>query len=159
MRLQHNGYEINYDVAGDGPPLVLIHGVGSSLESWDSIVERLRNTYRVLRYDTLGHGDSEKPDGPYALDDYVSELLAVLDAEIIARTHIVGSSFGGMIAQAFAIADPERSPGRAPQCRRGSDSRAARGGDRARGPGDGWGGRRSARPWSVGTRQSSAPRT
>jgi (E)-2-((N-methylformamido)methylene)succinate hydrolase len=108
MRMRHNGYEINYDVEGSGPPLVLIHGVGSSLRSWDHVVDRLRDAYRILRYDTLGHGNSEKPDGPYALDDYVSELLALLDAEGIERANIVGSSFGGMIAQAFAIAHPER---------------------------------------------------
>lgn len=108
MRLRHNGYEINYEVTGSGPPVVLIHGVGSSLGSWDDIVERLRVDYRILRYDTLGHADSEKPDGPYALDDYVAELLALLNAEGIERAHIVGSSFGGMIAQAFAIAHPER---------------------------------------------------
>ena len=108
MRMRHNGYEINYDVKGSGPPLVLIHGVGSSLRSWDHVVDRLRDAYRVLRYDTLGHGNSEKPDGPYALDDYVSELLALLDAEGIERANIVGSSFGGMIAQAFAIAHQER---------------------------------------------------
>ena len=108
MRLQHNGYEINYDLSGTGPPLVLIHGVGSSLGSWDLVVERLRDDYAILRYDTLGHGDSEKPDGPYTLDDYVSELLALLDAVDVERANIVGFSFGGMIAQAFAIAHPER---------------------------------------------------
>jgi (E)-2-((N-methylformamido)methylene)succinate hydrolase len=108
MKLRHNGYEINYDVAGSGPPLVLIHGVGSSLRSWDHVVERLGDDYRVLRYDTLGHGDSEKPDGPYALDDYVSESLALLDAEGIESANIIGSSFGGMIAQAFAITHPQR---------------------------------------------------
>src|SRR4051812_33675336 len=108
MRLRHNGYEINYDVAGGGPPVVLIPGVGSGLESWDHVVERLRGDYRVLPYDPLGPGDSHKPDGPYTLDDYVSELLALLDAEGIERANIIGSSFGGMIAQAFAIAHPER---------------------------------------------------
>lgn len=108
MKLRHNGYAINYDGGGDGPPVVLVHGVGSSLGSWDRVVERLKDEYRILRYDTLGHGDSEKPEGPYALDDYVSELLALLDASGIDRAHLVGFSFGGMIGQAFAIAHPAR---------------------------------------------------
>lgn len=108
MKLRHNGYDITYDLAGAGPPLVLIHGVGSSMASWDLVLERLRGDFSILRYDILGHGDSEKPDGPYVLDDYVSELLALVDANDIDRANIVGFSFGGMIAQAFAIAHPER---------------------------------------------------
>jgi (E)-2-((N-methylformamido)methylene)succinate hydrolase len=108
VRLRHNGYEIHYDIAGEGAPLVLIHGVGSSLASWDEIVPRLGAGVRVIRYDTLGHGDSTKPAGPYALSDYVSELRALLDATDVERANIAGYSFGGMIAQAFALAHPDR---------------------------------------------------
>jgi 3-oxoadipate enol-lactonase len=106
--MRHNGYDINYDIAGEGAPLVLIHGVGSSLGSWDPIVDRLGAGFRIVRYDTLGHGESTKPAGPYALADYVTELRAILDAADIERANIAGFSFGGMIAQAFALALPER---------------------------------------------------
>jgi 3-oxoadipate enol-lactonase len=108
MRVEYDGYQVNYEVSGRGAHVTLVHGVGSRLASWDGIVERLGDGYRILRYDTRGHGASEKPPGPYAIDDYVGELNAVLDAAGMATTQLVGISFGGMIVQAFASRVPER---------------------------------------------------
>jgi (E)-2-((N-methylformamido)methylene)succinate hydrolase len=108
MRVEYEGYGIKYEVSGSGEHVTLVHGVGSSLRSWDPIVARLGNGYRILRYDTRGHGASEKPPGPYSLNDYVGELRALLDAERVETTQLVGISFGGMIVQAFASRVPER---------------------------------------------------
>lgn len=99
---------MNYRIDGDGPPVTLIHGVGSYLESWDGVIAALGSGYRFLRYDLRGHGDSPKPPGPYTLDDFVDDLAELLDAQDIETTHLAGFSLGGLIAQAFALAHPGR---------------------------------------------------
>ena len=93
---------------GDGQTVTLIHGVGADLDSWDGVVAALGDGYRTLRYDLRGHGASEKVPGPYSLDDFVGDLVALLDGLEIATTHVVGFSLGGLIAQAFALAHPGR---------------------------------------------------
>lgn len=101
------GFETRYDVSGEGPAVILIHGVGSSRQSWDGVVERLEG-YQTLRYDLRGHGGSGKPAGPYTLDDFVADLAALLDHVGIAKGHVVGFSLGGLIAQGFALAHGDR---------------------------------------------------
>ncbi len=98
----------NYRIDGDGPPVTLIHGVGSYLESWDGAIAALGGGYRFLRYDLRGHGNSPKLPGPYRLDDFVEDLRDLLDGQGIDRTHLAGFSLGGLIAQAFALAHPDR---------------------------------------------------
>jgi (E)-2-((N-methylformamido)methylene)succinate hydrolase len=93
-----------YRVSGEGAPVVLVHGVGMSLEMWDAVVERLGCRYRILRYDMLGHGGSAKPPGPYRLDDFVTQLTALTNELGLARFDLVGFSMGGLVAQAFAVA-------------------------------------------------------
>ena len=102
-----DGFETRYEASGDGPWVVLIHGVGSTRQSWDGVVERLSG-YQTLRYDLRGHGESGKPAGPYSLDDFVADLAALLDHLSIDRGHVVGFSLGGLIAQGFALAHPGR---------------------------------------------------
>jgi pimeloyl-ACP methyl ester carboxylesterase len=108
MIASRDGVAINFDVKGGGRHVTLIHGVGSHLQAWDGIVAALRDECTVLRYDLRGHAKSGKPPGPYALDDYVADLAALLDAQSVASTTLVGFSFGGMIAPAFAVCHPER---------------------------------------------------
>jgi pimeloyl-ACP methyl ester carboxylesterase len=102
------GLDTRYRLAGEGIPVALIHGVGSSLEAWDGVVEGLGAGYRSLRYDLRGHGASAKPPGPYDLDDFTGDLAALLDHVGFDRCHVVGFSLGGLIAQAFALAHPGR---------------------------------------------------
>lgn len=104
----HRGLEIAWHEEGGGPPVLMLHGVGSSLESFDALAARLRPRFRLLRYDLRGHGASGKPAGPYALADYVAEATALLDARGIARADVLGFSFGALIAQALALAAPAR---------------------------------------------------
>lgn len=102
-----NGITVNYRVDGAGPHVTLIHGVGSSLASWDGVINELAGGYEYFRYDLRGHGDSAAPPGPYSLDDFVDDFTGLLDAIGTARTHLVGFSLGGLIAQAIAVTHPE----------------------------------------------------
>ena len=95
-------------VAGAGPPLVLIHGVGLDHTMWDPVVEVLAQKHRVLRYDLLGHGSSDDPPGPRRLDDFVVQLLEVLDSYGIDTSDVVGLSLGGLIALMTAARHPNR---------------------------------------------------
>ncbi len=97
-----------YRVRGRGPDLLLIHGVGSRLEVWDDIVEHLASRYRTISPDLRGHGESDKPPGPYALSDFVTDLVALLDHMGIERCHLAGHSLGGLIGQGFALSHSDR---------------------------------------------------
>jgi pimeloyl-ACP methyl ester carboxylesterase len=97
-----------YAVDGKGPPLLLIHGVGAQLESWDGIAARLSRDFQVVRHDLRGHGKSSKVRGPYSLAMFAEDAARLLDHLGIARTHVAGQSLGGMIAIAFAARFPQR---------------------------------------------------
>ena len=99
---------IRYELEGGGPYVTLVHGVGSYLESWDGVVAELGPGRRILRYDLRGHGQSAKLPGPYSLEDFVDDLRCLLDRLEIERTVLAGFSLGGLIAQAFALAEPRR---------------------------------------------------
>jgi 3-oxoadipate enol-lactonase len=102
------GLRVRYRLAGEGRVLVLVHGVGSSLEEWEGVVAALDGRFRTLCYDLRGHGQSGAPQGPYELDDFVVDLRALLDRLDIRRCHLVGFSLGGLIAQGFALAHADK---------------------------------------------------
>jgi len=87
--------------------VVLLHGVGDSLDAWDGVIRSLPEGFDVIRYDLRGHGRSEKPQGPYRLADIVDDHLALLAQLGIDRAHVVGYSLGGLIAQAIALSAPD----------------------------------------------------
>ena len=101
----NNGVSIHYHVEGDDPPLVLQHGLTSSILRWYEFgfVDALKTDYRLLLIDARGHGDSDKPHDAEAYDQKLmaSDVIAVLDAENIDRAHYMGYSMGGSIG--FAI--------------------------------------------------------
>jgi 3-oxoadipate enol-lactonase len=97
-----------YQDAGQGPAVMLIHGVGADASSWDPIAASLADGFRALRLDLRGHGRSGHIEGDCALDDFVHDVIDVLDDAGIAQAHIVGFSLGGMIAQALALQHPDR---------------------------------------------------
>lgn len=107
-RAQVGDIALRYRDEGAGPVLVLIHGVGSRLESWNEVVAALGGRFRTVRMDLRGHGGSDKPAGPYSLDDFVGDIAGLLDHLGIARCHLAGFSLGGLIAQGFALAHPDR---------------------------------------------------
>jgi 3-oxoadipate enol-lactonase len=108
MKVDSNGIGINYTVEGKGPWVVLSHSLACNYSMWDEQAEALKRHYRVLRFDTRGHGASDAPDGAYSLDMLTDDLLGILDGLGIEEAHFVGLSMGGMIAMTFALAHPRR---------------------------------------------------
>ena len=106
MKIKVNGINVNYEIAGDGPWVTLSHSLACNLAMWDEQMPALTARYKVLRYDTRGHGGTDAPDGPYTLEQMADDAHALLAALGIARTHWVGLSMGGMIGQTFALKYP-----------------------------------------------------
>lgn len=90
-----------------GPILAFSNSLGTDLRVWDPLLPHLPPDWRLLRYDTAGHGLSEHP-GPYSIADHASDLLGLMDHLEVSSAVIVGLSVGGQIAQALAAAAPER---------------------------------------------------
>lgn len=97
-----------HNAEGHDSDIVLIHGVSDQLESWDGIVERLKGSRRVLRYDLRGHGQSDKPQGPYSLEGFAEDLAELTSYLGMERFHLAGFSLGGLIAQQFALRYPAK---------------------------------------------------
>ena len=108
MKVSANGIDINYAIEGKGPWLTLSHSLACNLHMWDEEAKRLSRRYKVLRYDTRGHGASGAPAGAYTLDLLADDLRGLLRALGVQSTHFVGLSMGGMIGQTFALKYPGR---------------------------------------------------
>ncbi|HET8617546.1 MAG TPA: alpha/beta fold hydrolase [Acidimicrobiales bacterium] len=103
-----HGHDVSYRMSGEGPTVVLIHGIAGSSTTWRAVMPALAEHYTVIAPDLLGHGQSAKPRGDYSLGAYASgvrDLLAVLGQE---RVTVVGHSLGGGVAMQFAYQFPER---------------------------------------------------
>ncbi|SDY53256.1 3-oxoadipate enol-lactonase [Micromonospora pattaloongensis] len=92
----------------DAPVLLLGNSLGSTLAMWEPQLPRLAEQFRVVRFDTRGHGRSPVPTGPYALADLGGDVLALLDRLGVARAHFCGLSLGGMVGMWLAAHAPER---------------------------------------------------
>ena len=97
-----------YLIAGNGPAVFLIHGVGARRQVWDRIVEKLTPHFRCITYDLRGHGGSEGADQPFGLDEFAADLEALRVQLGIDHAHFVGQSLGGTMASASAGAHPQR---------------------------------------------------
>jgi len=97
-----------FDGPDDAPVVVLAGSLGTTAALWDTQVPALAKRYRVLRYDHRGHGASEAPPGPYAIDELGGDVLALLDEHGIDRVSFCGLSLGGMVGIWLAAAAPER---------------------------------------------------
>jgi 3-oxoadipate enol-lactonase len=107
--IEANGVSLRYAVAGSGKPLVLIHEMGGTMESWDLVVPALSAKRRVVRYDTRGAGFSEKIRGPLKIDTMTDDLVALLDAlGVVEKVSLAGTAVGGAIALHTAARCPER---------------------------------------------------
>ncbi|MGH8688251.1 MAG: 3-oxoadipate enol-lactonase [Burkholderiales bacterium] len=108
MKAKINGIETNYELHGkEGAPwLVLSHSLACSVRMWDPQIEALKGEYRILAYDTRGHGASEAPKGAYTLEMLADDLKALLEALSVKQPHYCGLSMGGMIGQTFALKYP-----------------------------------------------------
>ena len=109
MRITANGKSIHYTLNGpaSGHVVTLSHSLATNLGMWEPQVSALATRYRVLRYDTRGHGRTDAPGGPYSLEQLAEDAVALLRALGIERTHFVGLSMGGMIGQVLALKHPE----------------------------------------------------
>jgi pimeloyl-ACP methyl ester carboxylesterase len=104
-----NGIDVYYEHAGVGPPLIFFNGSGATLESSAPLIERFRAHFDVLAHDQRGLGRTAIPAGPYAMADYAADAAALLDHVGWGRCAVVGVSFGGMVAQEFAVTWPART--------------------------------------------------
>lgn len=110
MRILANDLNVNCQFSGpeQAPLVILSHSLASSGIMWERQMPALVDGFRVLRYDTRGHGGTDAPAGPYSLDELAADAVALLDALEIERAHWVGLSMGGMIGQNLALRHPQR---------------------------------------------------
>ncbi|HST28965.1 MAG TPA: alpha/beta hydrolase [Rudaea sp.] len=103
-----NGASIYYECEGSGPPLLMIHGLGSSGDDWAFQREEFARHFTLILPDLRGSGRSAKPPDPYSIAQFAVDLWALLDALGIESTHLLGFSLGGAVAQEMALAQPAR---------------------------------------------------
>ena len=98
--------ELNYQIAGDGEPLLLIHGLGSSGRDWELQVDHFSNHFKVITFDLRGHGKSGKPPGPYSIKLFAEDSARLLSSLDCSPAHIMGISLGGMVGFQMGIDYP-----------------------------------------------------
>src|SRR3954454_7157108 len=107
--LELHGHRVSYRTAGSGPPLLLIHGIANSSETWERVAPLLSDRFTLIAPDLLGHGESATPRGDYSLGAHASIARDVADALRHDRGTGVGHPLGGGIAMQFAYQFPERA--------------------------------------------------
>lgn len=102
--------EVDAVISGrDGAPVVVLaNSLGTTRAMWDPQLAALEERFRVVRYDSRGHGASPVPAGPYSIEDLTDDVVALLDRLGVARAHFVGLSLGGMTGMSLAARHPER---------------------------------------------------
>ncbi len=103
-----NGIDVYYERRGAGPPLLFFNGSGATLETSAPIIEQFRRHFDVVAHDQRGLGRTSIPPGPYTMADYAADAAALADHVGWATSAAVGISFGGMVAQEYAVTFPER---------------------------------------------------
>jgi 3-oxoadipate enol-lactonase len=107
-----DGLKLRYEIRGSGEPVALIMGFSGSGRGWGEAFLKLMETrFKIFVIDNRGTGESDKPDAEFTLADMAADIAAVLDHAKTPRAHIFGISMGGMIAEEFALAYPERTRG------------------------------------------------
>ena len=106
--IELHGHRVIYRIAGDGPPVVLIHGMVNSSRHWEEVALRLADRYTVVAPDLLGHGDSAAVRGDYSLGAHACSIRDLLTTIGIERATVVGHSLGGGIAMQFFYQFPQR---------------------------------------------------
>ena len=104
-----HGHRVAYRMAGSGPPLVLIHGITSSSDTWRAVWSQLAEGHTVIAPDLIGHGHSAKPRGDYSMGAFASGVRDLLAALEIGPATIVGHSLGGGVTMQFSYQFPERT--------------------------------------------------
>ncbi|MER3420674.1 MAG: alpha/beta hydrolase [Chloroflexota bacterium] len=108
-RVRAGEVTLYYETHGQGEPLLLINGFGSSSASWrPELIQGLARSFQVIAFDNRGTGQSDHPDEPWTLAQMADDAAALLDALAVPRAHVFGLSMGGMIAQEMALRHPRR---------------------------------------------------
>jgi pimeloyl-ACP methyl ester carboxylesterase len=107
--VENQGTKIYWDEEGQGPPILLIMGLGYASAMWHRIRPALARHFRTITFDNRGVGLSDVPPGPYSIATMASDAAAALDAAGIDDAHVFGVSMGGMIAQEFALQYPAKT--------------------------------------------------
>jgi 3-oxoadipate enol-lactonase len=110
MKIKVGDIQINYELSGkeDARVVMMSHSLGCNLTMWDYQMEALESKFRVLRYDTRGHGRSDVTPPPYTLGQLEEDAVGLMDALKIDQVHWVGLSMGGMMGQGVALKHPDR---------------------------------------------------
>lgn len=108
MIADSQGVNIAYEIRGDGEPLTIVHGLAYERNGWGRLPDLLARRFRVVMIDNRGVGESDAPEGPYAVAEMAADVAAVLDDAGIERTNLFGVSLGGYVAQEFALTHPGR---------------------------------------------------
>ena len=103
-----NDIRMYYESTGEGDPLVLLHGLGSSHRDWSLQAPVFSKDHRVIIPDCRGHGESDKPAGPYSVALFARDVIALLDALGVEGSHLLGISMGGQVALQIALDAPGR---------------------------------------------------
>lgn len=110
MKVRLKDVNLNVEISGnpDGPTVILSHSLGCSLQMWSPQLAVLEPEFRVVRYDTRGHGQSDVPQGQYDMDMLGQDGVQLMDSLNIEAAHWVGISLGGMVGQYVASEQPHR---------------------------------------------------
>jgi proline-specific peptidase len=102
-----NGINISYEIKGTGFPILFIHGFGSKKEIWKPQITELSKKFKTITFDLRGTGKTERPNYLYTMDMFVDDIKELMNHQQIESAHLIGRSFGGMIAQNFVLKYPE----------------------------------------------------
>lgn len=116
-RISAGDVTLDYELRGEGPPLLMINGFRRSRVVWlEPLLKALEPHFRMILFDNRGTGDSDKPTEGYSIEGFADDCAGLLTALGISRAHVFGTSMGGMIAQRVATRHPERVHGLALGC-------------------------------------------
>ena len=103
-----NGLRLSYQIYGTGFPIIFIHGYGAKKEIWKTQVADIRKKFQAITFDIRGTGESDRPNIPYTMKLLADDVKGLMDFIGLERVHLIGRSFGGMIAQHFVLQYPEK---------------------------------------------------
>ena len=108
--VERAGCRLRYEIDGNpaGPPILFSNSLGTTCELWKPQLEALSPTFRIIRYDTRGHGSSDVLSGPYTIEMLGLDAIAILDATGVKRAHVCGLSLGGLTAMWLGVHRPHR---------------------------------------------------
>ncbi|MBD9424153.1 alpha/beta hydrolase [Pseudomonas sp. PDM15] len=104
---EHQGCQLHYEDRGQGEPVLLVHGLGSSIQDWEYQMPHLLENRRVLAIDLRGHGRSGKPRERYSMAGFAADVAALIEHLGLPQVHLVGISMGGMVGFQLGVDRPE----------------------------------------------------